>query len=449
MPSAQGPLVVCTALGGEGHFFPVLGIAAYLKKQGYEVLFVTHSRLKPFVEDAGVEYIDLPNTTTPELLATLGEIKQQPAGINTLALSIKAMIVDTLPLRFKSFHESLGKIKMRDPGREIIVVEDTFNMLTFPYWHGAPLPEGFTERPKSVGLGCAPLMMESQDIAPLMLGLPPDATESGRARNKVINKFVREGPQKPLIDSWVTSLKQCGCPSVPEVKAWNTGYESYDICYQLCSPSLEYPLSDLPSNMSFGGVMPRREVGPGYEYPPWWPQVQESRKNGTKVVFVCQGTINTDHSQLVIPTIMAFAEQRNIIVVAALGAQGAALPPDVLVPSNTRVVDYIPYDLILEYSDAFVSNCGYGAFSHAIKNGCPIVACGETEEKLEVALRAVYAGVAINLRTQKPTADEIRKGAEQLWAAGTYKSRAVELRKENEDMDVLETVRRGIDSLRK
>lgn len=444
----KGPLLVCTALAGEGHFFPVLGIAAHMKKHGYEVIFITQTNFQNFVEGAGIEYVDNPNITTPELMATLGKISQQPAGINTLALQIKAMIVDTMPLRFKSFHKSLGEIKARDPAREIIIVEDSFNMLSFPYWHGAPLPQGFSERPKSVGLGCAPLMMESRDIAPLMLGLPPDTTESGRARNKVINKLVREGPQKPLIDSWTDSLKECGCPTMPEIKIWNTGYESYDICYQLCSPSLEYPVSDLPSNMSFGGVMPRREIGSDFKYPEWWSDIQEGRKNGIRVVFVCQGTINTDHSQLVAPTLAAFAGRSDVIVVAALGAQGASLSSDAKISSNSRVIDYIPYDLVLEYSDAFVTNCGYGAFSHAIKNGCPILACGETEEKLEVALRAVYAGVAINLNTQQPSPGQVRKGVDELLADGKYKKKAIDLRKENEDMDVLVTVRKGIDSLR-
>lgn len=447
--ASKGPLLVCTALAGEGHFFPVLGIAAYMRSQGYEVVFVIESNFKSFVENAGIEHVDSPSIATPELMAQLGAIHQRPAGVDTLSDAIKAMIVDPMPLRFKSFHKSLGEIKARNQQRDIVIVEDAFNMLSLPYWHGAPLPKGFTERPKSVGLGCAPLMMESSDIAPLMLGLPPDSTESGKARNRVINKLVREGPQKPQIDAWVAALKMCGCPSLPEIRIWNTGYESYDLCYQLCSPSLEYPISDLPANMSFAGVMPRREVPLDYKYPEWWQEIMDARRKDIKVVFVCQGTINTDHSQLVVPTMAALTDQPNIMVVAALGAHGASLPSDVKIPSNSRVVDYIPFDLILEQSDAFVTNCGYGAFSHAIKNGCPIVASGETEEKLEVALRAAYAGVAVDLETQKPSPGQVRDGVREVLGDEKYKRRAMVLRKENEDMDVFGTVKKGIESLSK
>ncbi len=39
----------------------------------------------------------------------------------------------------------------------------------------------------------------------------------------------------------------------------------------------------------------------------------------------------------------------------------------------------------------------------AMTNGVPMVLAGATEDKLEVAMRAEYAGIAVNLRTETPT----------------------------------------------
>ena len=148
-----------------------------------------------------------------------------------------------------------------------------------------------------------------------------------------------------------------------------------------------------------------------------------------KIVFVSQGTVAVQWPQLLLPTLKAFSDRDDVVVIGVLGSRGASLPSDVELPSNAKVVDYLPYDIILEKADVFVSNGGYGAFCHAVMNGVPAVFAGETEEKPEVAMRGSWAGFALNLRTQTPTSNQIRYAVDKVLKDPKYRSRALELKK--------------------
>ena len=81
---------------------------------------------------------------------------------------------------------------------------------------------------------------------------------------------------------------------------------------------------------------------------------------------VAQGTMELDYDLLVMPTIRAFAERPDVLVVAILCTRGATLDskladlPQGRLPPNVHVVDHFPYDAVLEHADVFVSQGGYG-----------------------------------------------------------------------------------------
>ena len=143
-----------------------------------------------------------------------------------------------------------------------------------------------------------------------------------------------------------------------------------------CSPSLEYPRSDLPKNIRFIGAPPREEINPETtQLPEWWDELLAAKKEGKRVVFVSQGTFLLDYNMLLKPTTEALADREDVFVVGVLGQQGATLD-GVDLPSNTRIADYLLYDVILPYADVFVSNAGYGGFLHSVMHGVPMVLAG-------------------------------------------------------------------------
>ncbi len=59
-----------------------------------------------------------------------------------------------------------------------------------------------------------------------------------------------------------------------------------------------------------------------------------------------------------------------------------------------HVGQFIPYAHLMPKVDLLMTNGGYGTVQIALAYGVPIVAFGKTEEKLEVANRVTYGGVA-------------------------------------------------------
>ena len=52
---------------------------------------------------------------------------------------------------------------------------------------------------------------------------------------------------------------------------------------------------------------------------------------------------------------------------------------------------------------------------------------GATEDKPEVAARAEWAGIGVNLRTGSPSPEQVRAAAEEIFANSRYKARCREL----------------------
>ncbi len=80
-------------------------------------------------------------------------------------------------------------------------------------------------------------------------------------------------------------------------------------------------------------------------------------------------------------------------------------------------------------------------------NGIPLVIAGGTEDKPVGAARAEWAGIAANLRTGKPTKEQIREAVDEVIGNKKYRLRAVEIEKEMAEDDPVGVVAQNIDDL--
>jgi UDP:flavonoid glycosyltransferase YjiC (YdhE family) len=138
--------------------------------------------------------------------------------------------------------------------------------------------------------------------------------------------------------------------------------------------------------------------------------------------------VATDSDELLRPSLDALASDDDLLVVAVTGGPN----PDILAPlrANARVERFIPFGELLPHVDLFVTNGGFGGVQLALADGIPIVAAGRTEDKLEVNARIEYAGVGVDLKTQKPTPKQVRNAVRRVLTDDRFQRRARQLRDE-------------------
>jgi UDP:flavonoid glycosyltransferase YjiC (YdhE family) len=105
-------------------------------------------------------------------------------------------------------------------------------------------------------------------------------------------------------------------------------------------------------------------------------------------------------------------------------------------PQNNIIIeDFIPFDDIMPYTDVYVTNGGYGGVMLAIENRVPMVTAGVHEGKNEICARVGYFKIGIDLKTELPKADQIRKAVEEITAGNEYKINVQNLADEFQQYD--------------
>ena len=313
-----------------------------------------------------------------------------------------------------------------------------------PFFLGAPLPKGYDKFPKVITYHATFNIMLSEDVFPIGPGLPPPSTEEGRAQVAAMNAGTKAFFQAAC-DYANPILRPLGTTKNMD-DIFDFLMTAGDVTVLPYSPSLDYPRSDLHPQIRFIGLMPLRELSSTFVTPPWLEEIKANAAlpaespDKKKIVFVSQGTVATNHEDLLLPTLKAFAGRSDLRIIATLGKRGKGVPEALKGYDNAIVTDYIPYDAVLPVTDVYITNAGFGAFAHGVMNGVPMVMCGISQEKPEVCARAEMAGLAVNLRTQSPSVESLVDGVEKVLQNPSYKERARQVKKENEDMDPLGSV---------
>ncbi|KAI1344214.1 glycosyltransferase family 1 protein [Xylariaceae sp. FL0016] len=442
------PLLVFVAMPFTGHTSPPLQLAQELISRGYEVLFISSSEFQAGIEKVGAEWHDFPDAFPPGSLEARGKL---PPGPARLLYDQRAIFIDSMPARSQVLRSVLEMVRERDPERKVIIVNESCSFAVLPFMYGAPLPKGYDRFPDVVSMNVIPLIVTSHDTAPFGPGLPPDSSEVGRVRNKFMYDLMYAGPFEEMNQYFQEKLKSLGCTDLPKSFYFDVLLSSYKTMFQMCSPSMDYPRSDLDLSIRFVGALPTRPVDPAYEFPSWWDDLTRNAalaadaQDRKKVVAVSQGTIATDYSEVLIPAMTGLAGRSDVMQIVILGVRGASLPADTQVPKNAKVVDYVPYDALLPFTDVFVTNGGFGSFVHGAINGVPMVVSGVTEDKMEVTARAEYCGMAVNLKTQTPSSEAIAEAADKIFKDSRYKQRALRLKQDNQDLDAVHIIERQIE----
>jgi len=279
-----------------------------------------------------------------------------------------------------------------------------------------------------------PMFLSSQDCG---YTLPPADTAEGL--HEIADEKERiQATFQSVHDKMDLILQGYGVPPMPQFFI-DCLYHLPDIFLQFTAPAFEYPRTDMPDTVRFvGPVLPKQSVG--FKEPAWWHELYGSRP----VVLVTQGTLaNHDLNEVIQPALTGLAEEDVLVIVAA----GRSDTETLIVPHNTRVASFIPFDRLLPKISVMVTNGGYGAVNHAFSLGVPVVVAGETEDMDFVAARIGWTGAGINLKARYAQPEQIRTAVRSILTNRQYRDQAERLRKSFARYNALDELAGAVDEL--
>lgn len=398
------------AMPAVGHVTPLISLVRALVERGHEVRWYTGKRFQSQIEAVGAQY--LPMKSAPDVdeneLDVFFPQRRALSGLKQLKFDIKHFFADSATGQVKDWQEILV-----DYPADLLFADSTFIGAGWTHELGGP--------PWAV-YNPLPVTLSSRDTAPFGLGLPPATSALGRVRVKALQALFTRVLFRDTI-KYADKLRQ-------DLGLRPTGQFIMDrtlspfLYMQGTVPGFEYPRSDLPPQVHFIGPVLSSAVS-DFEPPAWWDDLH----SGRPVVHVTQGTVATDASHLLIPTIRALADE-DVLVVATTGGKPVESLGLESLPDNARVEAFIPHAHLLPHVDVMITNGGYNGVQMALSHGVPLIAAGTTEDKPEVCARVAWAGVGVNLKTSSPSESTLREAVRTILDNPSYRQRAGALAEE-------------------
>lgn len=396
-------LVSCAA--ADGHVNPFVSVVTHLIKKGHEIVWLCGRAYQTKIEATGATFLGLPEAFDPkgmDLYEFKPELKRLK-GIAQIKFYVKTWCYD-----------------MAEPTLQIL--EDLFIhfepdlYISDPMVYGPYLRAELLKKP-CINLHVIPLTIFSKDHGPFGTALPPTDNLLGQLKidlmNFVVGKLVFND-----IKRYCNTLRiGLGLPRHQNV--FDDFIKNATTVFATTVPGLDYQRSDLPKNVKYlGPILPGAKLD--FIEPEWWCQLRDNRK----VILVNQGTIATDISELIVPTIQALKDENVLLIAVPVKESIEDLP------SNVKVAEFIPFGNLLPYVDVMVTNGGFGATNMALAYGVPMVCSGGSEDKMEVSAMVAYAGCGINLKKLSPSPKSIRNAVREVLGNPDYRTNAEQLQKE-------------------
>lgn len=379
--------IMVTGMPFAGHAGPLRPLVHGLVQRGHEVRVHSGRRYAEAFRAAGATVVpwqaaaDFDEQDLPATFPQLGS----GTGPKQMLANLREVFVGTAAGQA----QDLAAAYAREPWDVLLADSTTF---------GAGLAAELTGAPWA-SISLVPLVLPSRDLPPGGLGLLPGRGPLGRVRDAALRGMSSTVLRAALGGAYARARREAGLagpgPGVAQAP--------FSPCLLLATsvPELELPRTDLPAHVHFVGRMdapPPAASG----LPDWWGDVLASDR---PVVHVTQGTFNAEPSDLLLPTLRALADE-PVLVVATTGRRGCRELPGP-VPANARVTDLLPYAELLPRTTAMVTNGGWGGVTAALGHGVPLVVAGGDIDKPEIAARVGWSGAGVDLRTGRPTAEQV------------------------------------------
>jgi len=367
--------VVCAAMPGPGHAFPMLCVARALARRGHDVVFSSSPEHAPDAADAGATSVPLPLTEGSPLHDLRPYLDSEH-----LARAYAPIVGDLAP--------------------DVMVVD----LLTL----GAGLAAEMN-RVRYANLLVHGLHLPSPDLPPFGWGGPP-----GRGIMRARDAWMRRGQRRDLARARAHLNRARIALKLPPTARLDAQL-SPDLLLVATLPSLEPPRRRWPTRAHVIGPCLWPTAAGAPEPPP-----------GEGPLVLIAATTAWDNDRIL---------RAGLDAVAALGARAIVtmgkaeiagpLPPYVV------AVRFASHDDVLPWCDAVVCNGGHGIVARALTNGVPLVVLPAAGDQRENGYRVERAGAGV--RVLRPAG--LERALRRILTEPGFRARAEDLRREATTLD--------------
>ena len=408
-----GTKVLFANVPADGHFNPLTGIAVHLKQLGCDVRWYTAVKYEHKINRLDIPFYPLKKavdvSANEDIDVLFPERKEYKGKVSKLNFDM----VNVFILRGPEYYADIKDIYQEFPF-DIMICDITFG--------GIPFVREKLSIPV-VSVSVFPLVETSKDLPPSGLGITPSNSFFGRMKQGLL-RFIADRILFARSTRVMSStLAQYGIDS-EQANIFDVMIRKSNIVLQSGTPSFEYKRSDISSHIKFvGPLLPFTSKKEGKK---WHPEILRRYQ---KVILVTQGTVERDIEKIIVPTLEAFKGTNQLVVVTTGGAQTNELK-NRYPHANILIEDFIPFDEVMPHADVYISNGGYRGVLMAIQHELPMVVAGVHEGKNEINARIGYFQLGINLKTEKPTPDQLRQAVLDVLLNDRYSHHIQEFIKE-------------------
>jgi UDP:flavonoid glycosyltransferase YjiC (YdhE family) len=399
--------ILLASLAIDGHFNPLTGIGKRLQASGHDVRWYTGSRNQSKLAELGIPHFPFRRAVqhTPENLNELYPERAVLKGPRAASFDGEKVFASNVG----NFFDDMRDIRADFPFDLLLEDGAVYVQRLVTEILGVPV----------VSVIAINNMQRDPLVPPLFFGLKPAGSPVGRLRDRALKAVSDKLVMAPAQRLYTSTLADYGLTLGRDNLFTDEPYAVSAAVVQSGTLSFEYPRSVANPKVHYvGPLLPYR----GSQALP----LTFTNKLGQygRTVLVTQGTVdNKDPSKLIVPAIEALKDTDTLVVIAT-GSSGTAELRDRYTGDNVVIEDYIDFDAALEHADAYVTNGGFGGVMLSLANGVPLVCAGITEGKNDVNAHVDYHRVGIDLRTDKPKPDSIRRAVDRVCTEPEWKARA-------------------------
>jgi UDP:flavonoid glycosyltransferase YjiC (YdhE family) len=396
----------------DGHFNPLTGVATHLKASGHDVRWYAGPSYAEKL--ARLEIPHFPFQRATEInQQNIGELFPERASLRGPAL-----------IRFETNHIFISNAEKHFEDVQEIDASFPFEILfcDAAFYAMKLIKEVLGKR--VCAFGVAPSLETSKDVPPNFVGLKPARNGIGRLVHQGMRAMMERMVMSEGKDTYNGLLASHGLAPI-DGSLFDISYHSPDVLFQSGVPGFAYPRRDPNPKVKFvGALLPNKTTITR-------PFSQAKKLDGYKqVILISQGTVdNKDPDKLIVPSLEALKDTGALLIVATGYSKTEELR-NAYPQENIIVEDFVDFDFILDHTDLFICNGGYGSILLSLSKGVPVLAAGIREGKNDINAHVAYFGVGIDLHTESPKPNDIRRGAQRLLSEPQWQQSVARLRDE-------------------